>query len=478
MNSCLWLLLVLLLVMGVISWWLVNQQRRGFQKLFDDQVRRESSVSILAPLMPDIVAGEIVVGKPLGGDLVDEWIRESVFTYPSHVLRQHLVIVGGTGSGKTVTASRIAYGVARYLGWQVIFINAKGDSETAQEFMGLMKSADIRCGAFFPELAYGGWRGDSTAIINRLMAIEDYSEPYYKSVAKKVITLAVRAGEAPPRSAQEFLARLDVAMLKDWYRGTPEAQVVQAIKADELQGVHNRYWAFFAALDGKLDGQWAFEDVAVAHVLLDGTALKEEAQSLGRFLVEDFSHYVAVRKAKDRRVLFILDEFSALSMHTDAANLFERIRSLGGSVIVTSQSYAGLGTDAERILDAAAGLIVHQENNPEELVSRAGTTSRMERSIQVDDEGPTGLGSMRLQDTYRVHPDSARQLEKGQCFVVCRGRAQRVQIAPAPAVSAKTTLHLSWGVEPLMMNHSRTEKETVPSSDDATVCDAPASIDL
>ena len=41
-------------------------------------------------------------------------------------------------------------------------------------------------------------------------------------------------------------------------------------------------------------------------------------------------------------------------MDADAANLFERVRSLGASVIVSSQSYASLCAGADRILDAAA----------------------------------------------------------------------------------------------------------------------------
>jgi len=136
-------------------------------------------------------------------------------------------------------------------------------------------------------------------------------------------------------------------------------------------------------LEGKLDGDWAFEDADAAYVLLDGLALKEEAAGLGRFLIEDFAHYVGRRKPIDRRVLLVVDEFSTLSMDADAANLFERVRSLGASVIVSSQSYAGLGLGADRILDAAAGLICHQSADPERLAARAGTRPSIERTIQI-----------------------------------------------------------------------------------------------
>jgi hypothetical protein len=38
-----------------------------------------------------------------------------------------------------------------------------------------MASIGARGAAMFPDLAYRGWQGDATAILNRLMAIEDSS---------------------------------------------------------------------------------------------------------------------------------------------------------------------------------------------------------------------------------------------------------------------------------------------------------------
>ena len=44
-------------------------------------------------------------------------------------------------------------------------------------------------------------------------------------------------------------------------------------------------------------------------------------------------------------MLLVIDEFSALSMASDAANLLERVRSFGASVVVSSQSYGGSGPE-------------------------------------------------------------------------------------------------------------------------------------
>lgn len=355
----------------------------------------------------------ILLGQSRGGDLTD-WVRGGAVFYPASVLGRHLVVVGGTGSGKTETLLRLAYGAAADLGWQILYVDAKGDPSNVLRFVAAMHQAGLQRVRVFPDEAYDGWRGEPIALLNRLMAVEDFSEPYYRAVTKLLLAEVVKHPIGPPRSSTDLVDRL-------------QAQG----QGKEAQGAVARYRGFFEVLEGKLDGPWAFEDADAAYILLDGLALKEEAAGLGRFLIEDFAHYVARRKPLERRVLLIVDEFSALSLDADAANLFERVRSLGASVIVSSQSYAGLGAGADRILDAAAGLICHQSADPERLAARAGTRPSIERTIQFStDGGPTGLGSLRPQDAFRVHPDRVRQLEVGECFIIAQGRAARVSVTP------------------------------------------------
>jgi len=148
-----------------------------------------------------------------------------------------------------------------------------------------------------------------------------------------------------------------------------------------------------------------------------------------RQLHEQLNRFLLAKRRDGRKVLLIIDEFSALAMDADAANLFERVRSFGAAVIVSSQSFAGLGEGAERILDAAAGVLCHQGADPERLAARAGTRRMMERTIQVADGGhPTGHGTVRAQETFRVHPDQIRQLPVGECYLIAQGRALRVRV--------------------------------------------------
>jgi hypothetical protein len=124
----------------------------------------------------------------------------------------------------------------------------------------------------------------------------------------------------------------------------PPAHELTGIRTTDAQAAYNRYRAFFKALSGGLDGGWAFEDVQAGYIQLQGLALKDQTASLGRYILEDFAHYVATRKPTSDKVLLIVDEFPAIAFGgANAATLFEMVRFHGASITITAQSYAGLG---------------------------------------------------------------------------------------------------------------------------------------
>ncbi|MGH2764938.1 MAG: TraM recognition domain-containing protein [Actinomycetota bacterium] len=395
---------------------------------------------------PDTTGGALVLGAPASGDL-SGWLRRDCLgrrwlTYPPGALGRHCVLVGESGSGKTETELRIAYGAAKAYGWRVFFVDAKGDPATQERFAGLMLSAGVPAEGIrlFPQQPYNGWRagGDPIALLNRLLAIEDFTEPYYRSQAKLLLDLAVTAPAGVPRKSADLLSRLGKDGLLAAYRGFSEAGDAEGLEPRAAATTYGRYRAFFRALGGKRDGSWAFEDARAAYFRIDGLALKDHAESLGRFLLEDFAHFVSRRKEPSDRVLLIIDEFSTFARAADAANLFERVRSYGAGIVAASQSVAGLGEDAEaaRILDAAHAVILHRTADPERIANRAGTRRELEVGFQTDSTGPTGLGTARMQDVFRVPPQEVRTLQTGECFVIAGGRAAQVSVARAPDPSS------------------------------------------
>lgn len=406
---------------------------------------------------PEQLKSKPIIGLPLSGALQDWRIKDWV-TYPAELLNRHAVIIGGSGTGKTEFLLRIAYLVAKVLKWKVFYIDAKGDIEVANRFMATMAHASVGQAAMFPDLAYHGWRGDATAILNRLMAIEDYSEPYYRAIAKTVLALACHAPGGPPRSSVDLLDRLNLKTLGVLYKGSddPRAQTLKTLTEIDFAGVYKRYFGFFDALGRKLDGSWSFDTADAGYILLDGLALKEEARSLGRYLMEDFAHYVSKRKPKDRRVLLIVDEFSAVSTGgADAANLFERVRSYGAGMMVTSQSYEGLGADAARLVGAAWATIAFQCTDPEPIAARAGTMKEVQTNLQTEltavpgrntlmtgKEYVSGTSTQREQEVPRLHPNVIRNLAIGECCIITNGAYMELRVARLPAMP---DMGILWG---------------------------------
>jgi hypothetical protein len=429
----------------------VSEQREEKQRkeqAQEKQQRRQAAQKVRRA--PDQVGGLAVIGVPFGGDL--GWTAKGWAVYSSQMLNRHAVIVGGSGTGKTEFMLRLAYLARKVYGWNVFYIDAKGDQDVARRFLATMTTAGAQNVGLFPDQAYNGWTGDARTILNRLMAVEDYSEPYYHAVAKTVLSLAVNTPSGPPRSSIDLLGRLRFGSLAELYQheNGMRADALMSLTEESVNGVQRRYFGFFDSLGQKLDGGWSFDTMDAGYILLDGLALKEEARSLGRYVLEDFANYVAKRKPADTEVLLIVDEFSAISGGgADAANLFERVRSYGAGIVVSSQTHEGLGEDAKKLIGAAAVTIAFQCADPEPIAERAGTIKEVQSALAVEyaampgrnpltsaKEHLSGTSMQREQEVWKLYPDAIRRLGIGECCMIANGAYQAVTVARVPERAA------------------------------------------
>jgi Helicase HerA, central domain len=255
----------------------------------------------------------LVLGAPVEGGLLD-WIKQRWFCLPLEHLICHAVVIGTSGSGKSETLLRIAVAAAKALGWQVVLIDLKGDYKAMAKFVIAMEAAGIPV-RLFPLEGYNGWVGTRDALLSRLLAIDNIAEVtssgqhHYKTVRENLIEMAVNAPGGPPKNSQEFLNRLMLTngLLYDLYTGYAEQQNYLEVLLERPQdalSAYGHYRAFFSKAHGKLDGNWSYDDCQAAYVLLDGLALPEITDGVGRFLLADFVNY-STRKRWDKRVLFI-----------------------------------------------------------------------------------------------------------------------------------------------------------------------------
>ena len=132
------------------------------------------------------------LGAFLGGDLYG-WLRGGQLCLPLEEMWRHGTVVGEPGYGKTMTFLRLAT-IAAHYGMQVILLDLKGSKKTAAQFVAAMRLIGVGRIAVYPQHAYDGWRGDATALYNRLMAmIDPGTHPYYRRITSALVSLAVHA---------------------------------------------------------------------------------------------------------------------------------------------------------------------------------------------------------------------------------------------------------------------------------------------
>lgn len=378
----------------------------------------------------------VVLGRKIEGDLP---ARRGKVTLPLSVFTRGAVVVGATGSGKSTTIETlVAQLVAHHV--RVGLIDAKGDPFLLRSFRARMRAAglsDAEVGVW-PGRPYDAWRGDIAAVRNRLLAVHDFSEPFYEGAARLMLTHALRTGEVS--TAAELVRRLHEITLQAREYG---------FGAEAARGVHMRYAAWHAVIMDWLDRtpkSWAFEDVRASYFYVDSLGLSDDAAVVGRLLIEDYAHYAGVRKKPGTDVL-VVDEFSALGHGAGAiVNIYERARSRGAGSMLTTQSIAALGDAAPRILETAACIIAHRLPDPDSILPYLGTRLVREHTRQTHEgllglgSAYSGLGSESYAESHPIRPSALRLLKTGEALVILDGRWAIVRVEAAPALDPATAV--------------------------------------
>ena len=231
-----------------------------------DQRTRDRKTARLVARPRDHKLTAPALGIALDGDLAS-WRQGRYVVPPAQLRGKAMAVVGAPGAGKTITLLRLAY-LAGVLGRKVCFVDCKGTDPTlvpaliAAYRLG-NPTARVGC---WPSTAMDMWRGSPAQVQSRLLAVEQFTEPFYQRVASAGLRLALTAPDMPPvEGSDELLRRLDVDELAALWEGRPlQLKDIEAI-GDHLPGARLRYADFFAALAGAFDrGRWSYEDVDLA----------------------------------------------------------------------------------------------------------------------------------------------------------------------------------------------------------------------
>jgi hypothetical protein len=410
------------------------------KELERDRAHR-ARVGMKSPL-PLTRDGDPILGVHLDGDPDQAWVKGRMLALPASA--SHIVAIGATGAGKTQSILRLAAAHLE-LGWRVIVIDAKEDYDTSRDFH------QLACANGIPDTRVRVWpsagpvdlfRGNPTAIRDRLMACAGYTEPYYRAVAGTLLTLVTKDTPAPG-SLTEVVSRLDQNALKSRWAGTDNAAVAAGLKPDDVQGVRYRYYDLDRQLVSigavaQVRGGWSWEDADATWVTLPTSTRADAAAAFGRALLVDLIGYIRDRSRRDDRpILLIVEELGAIvSGDPETARLvieaFERARSANVRTIVSVQTPEGLGQpDAQaRILHSGASILAHRMPAPEIISNLLGTGYGLEASLGVDRQGVLlDAGSLREQSQYVLSPNALRRLEIGQAVFIHGHKWSHVAVA-------------------------------------------------
>jgi type IV secretory pathway TraG/TraD family ATPase VirD4 len=365
----------------------------------------------------------------------------------------HTLLVGATGSGKTVTETWMAVRAIGH-GMGAVVIDPKGDpamhyavalaaAEAGRELIDWTPSGPT----VYNPLA----RGSETEIADKLLGGERFTEPHYLRQSQRFIGHVVRAlrGCECEVSLRAVVDALDATRLELLSRDLPEHQAeatqryldsLTPRQLTDLAGVRDR----LAILVESDVGCWLDPEGAQRPVLDLLTAIRRRSvvyfglaadsrplltQMLGAAIVQDLTTAVATLQAEPAPTVVVIDEFSSLAAE-HVVRLFARSRSAGVSLVLGTQELADLRVAGrEMLLEQVLGnlhvLIAHRQVVPssaELIASLAGRTGAWKTSQSA------GRLTRTRSREHVLEPDEVMNLATGTAAAIVLGEGPGAQI--------------------------------------------------
>jgi hypothetical protein len=380
----------------------------------------------------------MIVGRADSGELVS-------IPFSATDGGRHTLVVGATGSGKTVTETWIATRAIE-AGLGAVVVDPKGDAHMREQ----LAQAVRRAGRQFIEWTPRGpsvynpfGHGTASEIADKALAGERFTEPHYQRQAQRYLGHVVRAlrGAGNVVSLPTLVRELDPARLEVLARSLPEQKAEATYEyldsltprqRADLAGVRDRL-AILAESDV---GAWldpatpgartfdllsAIQDGMVVYFDLRADAWPLLAHMLGVAIVQDLQTTMAALQGSPIPTVVVIDEFAAIAAE-QVVHLFGRARSAGINLLLGTQELSDLRPDGrkqllEQVLGNLSSLLVHRQIVPEsaELIARLAGSRGTWRTSRSDDGRWTRTRSsaplLASQDVRGLAPGQATAIE-------------------------------------------------------------------
>ncbi len=382
-------------------------------------------------------------------------------------LARHALILGNTGSGKTVTTERIVHG-ALAAGAPVVIVDGKGGRlERTARALATLHQLPFRSalGLSPNSLGYNPCRiGEPAQVADKLVSsfTFDPAGEIYRQVAQEAISVLVTAMRlAGIRVTMRSLAdALDPSAM----RGLAERVAIQdADLARELRGLSSRgnpsstaYLGMRARLGSVVRGVFgpalergpslrisaALKDRAVTHISLPAMASTGDVSVMARILIQDLKQAACLRLgAQDLPpAVVVLDEFAALGDPTQMVDLLRQSREAQISIVVASQQLPE-NVDLRGSLLSSGLVICHQVTgaDAETMSARFGTRPDIvvSRTLDPARRGKVAGTSIRRSERPEISASELMHLPTGRAAVVWNTSGHRVAIVDIEPLTAR-----------------------------------------
>lgn len=393
-------------------------------------------------------AAETFSGSVIG---VDKYAR--MVELSDKAANQHTLVLGTTGSGKTVTVCNIVESAINR-GLPLIYIDGKGDYDLACRVQQYGQSQNRHVSVFAmrgPSMAYNPLAtGGFTSKKDRIIELREWSEEHYKKLAEGYLQSVFKVMEYCdiPCDLTTLADHLDLKKLKALVREheskIPNAQglmdelnhqdqaskSIESLVAEIRNFTSSEIGPLFKTEEGKpvLTLSDVLANNGIAHFCLPALEFPSMSKTLGRLVINDLKATMAqqLSSGTKNKVYVIFDEFSVFAGE-QVLNVINMGRSAGIHAVLSTQSLSDIASgrreNADHFINQVASncnnFILHRQNSPddaEKLAEMMGTRNTLEYTAQVSQTGPTNMGTVRRTRGFIAHPDEIKALQTGEAF--------------------------------------------------------------
>lgn len=374
---------------------------------------------------------------------IQGWTTAQRVLLPSKPGACRALVLAESGAGKSTLLETMSLS-ALALGWDVLYLDAKGKHTDAEALVSKVNAAGFQARTASGLAVLGSGPQEALALLGRPYEARGSDGDYYRQRALTALRWVFRHAGGP----RDLATLLDALRRPAAYGLGQDA--ITALTAKEhgttlgeaaATQVHNDW----GPLQGRLatgPGSWSFAAPLPGLTVMPLRPVDRDDKRLGQTVLAAYSWHLGQVLSGDRParpLLVVADEFAQLvSADEDAADeasrLMETARTADLGLVIASQSAPGLSPHPEsrqRLLGSGCALLIGRTKLADDLAGLFGSDTRLEAAGHADG---SALTSGRAQHTYRLHPNALRQARVGQWWLYQDGQViEFVAIRPTDA---------------------------------------------